>query len=609
MQPHAISLSECNHLKLVERAESTIRTTGPPYVSNQSSSEIIDPLTLPALPMANAFSSPDFVPPPPPKAPPPSSVQPPQVRPPQAQPPRSNVAPPVHVGGPEVHESPRNDNFFDFESLNRFSSDSAGLAADDHSLAVDEEEAEKKDSIWAQLLPMTLQETPSWMVSLVVHVALILLLALIPLSGQVGSTLSLIIGVGEDAEPGDELSVFEATTDSLEVTESSDPTTAMAEPSVMNLMPEDFAPKLDKPDLTANISIKNGLKGRTGAMKGALLKAYGGTQGTEDAVALGLQWLARNQRPDGSWSLVGPFSEGGITENKPAATAMAMLAFMGAGNTHETGQYSERLEKAIMFLMKLQNAEGFFAEKAAGNQQTYAHAQCTMAICELYGMTGDEKLRDVAQKAVRYCEKAQAKNGGWRYQPREGGDTSVTGWYVMALISARMAGLDVDSEVLERVHQFLDTVQRKGRTNEVNLDGERYAYQSYSTPTPAMTAEGMLCRLYLGWDTKDPRIMGGADLLVSNPMALDEGRISFYYWYYATTTLHHMGGQAWAEWNESMKVVLPKLQVKIGKEAGSWPTGQDAHAAAGGRLYSTCFALYCLESYYRHLPLSEMAPH
>jgi prenyltransferase beta subunit len=471
----------------------------------------------------------------------------------------------------------------------------------------DEESPEATHSIYERLLPVTLKETPSWLISLVVHVAIILLLALIPLSDQIRSSISLLAGIS-DEQGQDELSVFDTQSDSAEA----DPNESLAmnlEPTLNELAVVDVTPSINSlTDLAVPLTITNGLRGRTGAMKDALLKAYGGTQGTEDAVAAGLKWLANNQRKDGSWSLVGPYTDGGVNENKPAASAMALLAFMGAGHTHQSGEYKEVVRKGITFVVKLQNKEGFFADQSAGNQRTYAHAQCSIAVCELYGMTGDKELRDAAQKSIRYAEKSQGKNGGWRYQPREAGDTSVTGWYVMALISARMAGLDVDSEVLERVHQFLDSVQRRAGSNRPDAEGERYAYMSYSAPTAAMTAEGMLCRLYLGWDTKDPRIVEGAEFLVGNPIAMEKDRVSYYYWYYATTTLHHIGGQAWTAWNQSMKEVLPKMQIASGRERGSWPTEEDNHANAGGRLYATCFALYCLESYYRHLPLSEMAP-
>ncbi len=462
-------------------------------------------------------------------------------------------------------------------------------------------------SLVLKWMPFTLKETPSWLVSLTVHVAIVLLLALIPLSERIRTSISLISGMSEAQDIGEKSTIFETATDSAEL-EASQALAAMSDLSVSEINVPDFTPSLTQSDLKIPVTLSNGLRGRTGPMKDALLRAYGGTRGTEDAVQAGLKWLARNQRSDGSWSLVGPYGDGGVTENKPAATAMALLAFMGAGSTHRTGEYKENVLKGIGVLKKFQDKEGFFAEQAAGNQRTYAQAQCTIAICELYGMTGDDELRDRAQKAVRYAEKSQAKNGGWRYMPKEGGDTCVTGWYVMALISARMAGLDVDSEVLERVHAFLDTVQRYGRTTQVNPDGERYAYQAFSMPTPSMTAEGMLCRLYLGWNTKDPRIESGSEFLCSQPISTDKGRISYYYWYYATTTLHHIGGSFWKEWNATMKDVLPELQVGSGKDKGSWSPAGDPHEGGGGRLYTTCFAIYCLESYYRHLPLSDMAP-
>ena len=494
-----------------------------------------------------------------------------------------------------------------FDAFNQFDVNASFPVFSDVVLEREQDErAENPDSSFQQLLPLTLREMPSWLVSLIAHVAIILLLALIPLSQKIRTNFSFFDGMSDAQDIGEEMAVFEVQADSTELETSqvvSTPDLTITESVVPN-----FTPTVTQADLIVPVSLSNGLKGRTGPMKDALLRAYGGTQGTEDAVEAGLKWLARNQRSDGSWSLVGPYNDGGVTENKPAATAMALLAFMGAGNTHKSGAYQDNVLKGIGVIKRFQDKNGFFADQSAGNQRTYAQAQCTIAICELYGMTGDSDLRDIAQKAVRYAEKSQGRNGGWRYQPREGGDTSVTGWYVMALISARMAGLDVDSEVLERVNAFLDTVQRYGRATQPNPDGERYAYQAYSTSTPSMTAEGMLCRLYLGWNTKDPRIESGSEFLCSQPISTDKGRISYYYWYYATTSLHHIGGVFWKEWNDVMKEVLPALQIDSGREKGSWPPEGDPHESGGGRLYATCFAIYCLESYYRHLPLSDMAP-
>ncbi|MFN9911804.1 MAG: prenyltransferase/squalene oxidase repeat-containing protein, partial [Pirellulaceae bacterium] len=252
-----------------------------------------------------------------------------------------------------------------------------------------------------------------------------------------------------------------------------------------------------KPAVTPEV----GLRGRQGALKSALLAAYGGTAATEDAVKLGLAWLARQQRKDGEWSLRGTYSNGAISENQVAATAMALIAFAGAGHTHQQGDYQKTVERGVRFLVRLQDREGFFAADAPDRHQMYAQAQATIALGELYGMTGDQGLRPVVQRALDFAEQAQGQEGGWRYVPRDDSDTSVTGWFVMALMSGRMGGLSTDRRVLDRVHAFLDRVQSD--------NGSQYAYTSLSSnlPSYAMTAEGLLCREYLGWTKDDPRLI------------------------------------------------------------------------------------------------------
>jgi hypothetical protein len=336
-------------------------------------------------------------------------------------------------------------------------------------------------------------------------------------------------------------------------------------------------------------------------LKSALLAAYGGTAATEDAVKLGLAWLARQQRKDGEWSLRGTYSNGAISENQVAATAMALIAFAGAGHTHQQGEYQKTVERGLRFLVRLQDREGFFAADAPDRHQMYAQAQATIAISELYGMTGDQGLRPVVQRALDFAEQAQGQEGGWRYVPRDDSDTSVTGWFVMALMSGRMGGLSTDRRVLDRVHAFLDRVQSD--------NGSQYAYTSLSSnlPSYAMTAEGLLCREYLGWTKDDPRLIKGCEILARQPISAELNERSYYYWYYATQALHHFGGEPWRKWNAAMRDVLPAMQIRDGREKGSWPPQNDEHASAGGRLYTTCFAIYCLEVYYRHLPLYGLA--
>jgi hypothetical protein len=170
---------------------------------------------------------------------------------------------------------------------------------------------------------------------------------------------------------------------------------------------------------------------------------------------------------------------------------------------------------------------------------------------------------------------------------------SVTGWFVMALQSARMAGLEVPSPTLERASKFLDEVARDG--------GSRYAYRIRDGATLTLTAEGLLCRMYLGWERSDPRLQNGVQYLLQNLPTWDEQNV--YYWYYATQVMHHMEDSPWRIWNGEMRKMLPEKQVKRGRERGSWDPNNDRWGGEGGRLYTTCLSLYVLEVYYRHLPL------
>ena len=123
------------------------------------------------------------------------------------------------------------------------------------------------------------------------------------------------------------------------------------------------------------------LSGRQRGSKNVLLGRYGGTSTTEAAVELGLKWLVKQQKSDGSWSLVGPYKDGGGSENDAAATAMALLAFQGHGDTTREGAHSRTVIKAWNWLLKTQQKDGRFAGNMGSeqNQKLYTHAQCTIA--------------------------------------------------------------------------------------------------------------------------------------------------------------------------------------------------------------------------------------
>ena len=282
-----------------------------------------------------------------------------------------------------------------------------------------------------------------------------------------------------------------------------------------------------------------------------------------------------------------------------AATALALNAFLGAGYTPNDGKYADNVRLGLAYLLKRQDNEGFFAGREPSRQQMYAQAIATITFCEAAGMTGSSEYRTAGQKAIKFAEWSQSKLKGWRYDPRIDADLSVTGWYVMAFVTGKKTGFVVDEEIFQSVGTFLDSVQHD--------EGSRYAYKEYDPPSLSMTAEGLLCRIYLGMGKTNTALMRAIrdDLLPNAPRA-DEPMSSVYYWYYATQVLHHFGGSAWVQWNDAMKSVLPALQEKVGPDAGSWDPGKDQFGPSGGRLYTTCLNIYCLEVYYRHLSMYSL---
>ena len=340
--------------------------------------------------------------------------------------------------------------------------------------------------------------------------------------------------------------------------------------------------------------------GRRPEARAYLVRQEGGTIETEAAVARGLEWLARHQSPDGRWSLHRFHLTRGCrrrcshpgTNSDVAGTALGLLPFLGAGQTHRSGKYRRHVLRGVQWLLAHQRPDGAF--RPMGTGQMYSHGLAAIAVCELYGLTQDSRLRLPAQKAVDYIVQAQHSQGGWRYLPGQAGDTSVTGWQLMALRSAQVAGLRVPQSVFDRANRFLDRCQ----TNSL---GSLYSYMPHGGVRVALTAESLLCRMYSGWTPRHAALREGCLWLLAEhpPQAR---KTDMYYWYYATQVMHHMGSPYWPEWNEQMREILVRTQETRGHAAGSW-TPQGGHDRAGGRLYMTSLAICCLEVYYRHLPL------
>jgi hypothetical protein len=487
------------------------------------------------------------------------------------------------------------------------------------------EQATEEEQDEEELRPATrgfLTEMPAWAISMLVHIVALLTMALI--AGESTQVEKPTVITSSNSEEEEEFSEFEEEDMPEDQPEEvTDPvadvmvTTEVAvEPVEVATLADDLeaaplaveltdfgsetAPASDMMSTIGAIGgTGGGLGGRANAAK--IAAASGGGGDTEAAVDRALKWFAKHQMPDGGWSFdlqacpscMGKCSHSGGSRkgDRTGATAMALLPFLGRGYTHREGPYKKVVEGGIGFLVQRAIQGKGKAYDGAGN--LYSQGLTGIALSECYAMSQDNRLAAPTQAVLNFIMQAQdPQGGGWRYSPRQPGDTSAVGWQIMALKSGNMAYLQVNPLTVKKAVEFLDFVQSDY--------GAAYGYLDKSSPSPTRSAVGLLCRMYLGWKKDHPGLQEGAKRLAAKGPDKD-----LYYSYYATQIMHHMEGDMWISWNNKMKTMLLKAQSNKDHEAGSWHEGVNGgHGAeAAGRLYCTSLATMILEVYYRHLPI------
>ena len=413
---------------------------------------------------------------------------------------------------------------------------------------------------------------------------------------------------------------------------------------------------------------KLALAQRSGSARGETAVAKGGSPSSEAAIERGLLWLARHQAANGSWSFehsycTDPFghpsqqclcrTKGYIEGHTKASTSIALLPFLGAGNTHLNGPYKEVVYRGLEQLkitldielkeLHLENPD--FVSTFSGD--LYGYGITALVMAEAFGMTGDPDLERYVNALSVFLARHQHPLGGWRYELGQPGDITVTGWQVVALKSSQLAGAPVHSDIFRQVDHFLDSLtppafsrrpaQAQVVVNQaggINRDPTRYHYlasfanSTTREPSECTSAVGLLCRLYTGWNKNDPRLLQGVNqLLKSNT----HPALLLYRNFYLAQILLHIDHPSWDQWNRRNRDFLVRTQVTettrmdqrnpaFGSplcEIGSWyltnPRGatknaiRDRHLAPAGRLAHTALAILTLEVYYRLLPVYKPA--
>lgn len=345
--------------------------------------------------------------------------------------------------------------------------------------------------------------------------------------------------------------------------------------------------------------------------KSELVRRGGGDETTEAAVEAALAWLAKAQSADGRWN---PALHGGGREERAQGqdrggvgadadtgmTALAILALQGAGNTHQRGPYRENVQRGLEYLLRAQGRDGSLAGGASHFAAMYCHGMATLALSEAYALTSDARIRPFLERALAYTLAAQhPSQGGWRYKPGDLGDMSQFGWQALALRSAESAGIRIPEKNRQGMQKFLGLVSSGTHRGLA-------CYRPEEAVSPTMTAEALTCRFFLGHRRDDASVNEAAQYLLRHLPSRNE-QPNFYYWYYGTLAMYQVQGEPWKEWNAAIRRELLSTQIREGSHAGTWPT-DSMWAGYGGRVFTTSLGALCLETYYRFLPLDEIAP-
>jgi hypothetical protein len=305
-----------------------------------------------------------------------------------------------------------------------------------------------------------------------------------------------------------------------------------------------------------------------------------------EAVHRGFAYMKSQQQPDGS---VGEDGRGRYARHV-GITSLCGLAWMADGHLPGRGEYGDQVAGALRFVLDNSTETGLLAADTSHGPM-YGHGFAALFLGEIYGMNPDDnRVRDALVRAVDLIIGTQNDEGGWRYNPVPyDADISVTICQIMALRSARNAGIKVPKQTIDRAVEYVHRCQ--------NADGGfKYMLQAGGSAWPR-TAGGVASLFYAGM-YEDDSIPRGLDYLMKNalPGRRSAGQAHYFYGhYYAVQAMYLAGGEYWQQWWPAIRDELLARQAN----SGEW---LDHHA---GGAYATGMALIILQMPKRYLPIFQ----
>lgn len=340
------------------------------------------------------------------------------------------------------------------------------------------------------------------------------------------------------------------------------------------------------------------------------LTESGGSPECERAVSQALEWLKTQQNEDGSWGKSHKGAMTGLallcflgrceTPDSPFYGDNVMRGILYLIELSKKNKYG-------LFTTKPEQISGAYEHGIA----TYALGEMyTLARMGSKSLPG---MREAFERGVQIIIEQQNAAGSWQYYTKgmtEGkkvpnSDLSVTGWQYQALKAAMHTSLKINGlkQSVDKAVKYLESTQTKdGGFGNPNREVH---YNQYS-----LTGVGALGIQTLG-RAKSPAVRKGIafayDLFNKEPPDWNKNA-NLYCWYYYAQIFFQNGGEEWAYWN---KVALPQIlanQTPKGNwkaETFDWQAGSTAAAGGDRDLYRTTMCTLMLEVYYRYLKVGD----
>ncbi|NLE56766.1 MAG: terpene cyclase/mutase family protein [Planctomycetes bacterium] len=317
------------------------------------------------------------------------------------------------------------------------------------------------------------------------------------------------------------------------------------------------------------------------------------TPETQDAIDLGLEYLARMQSRDGAWRHSG--SWGG--RYPTAMTALSGLTMLANGNTATQGKYAQNVSRAANFLLASAQPSGLIAREEESSSSMHGHGFAMLFLGQLCGMEEDnekqERIAAVLRRAVELTARSQSRRGGWIYRPDSSDDEgSVTVTQLQGLRASRNVGITVPKQVIDQAMKYLDM-------STLPDGGISYRADRQGGSRPPITAAAVACWYNAGlYDY--PSAVKALDYCKQR-VGNGEARTASFsgHYYYAHL---YMAQIMWLSSKENWEWYFPTMRDwLIAQQApdGSW------EGDGVGKVYGTAVATFILQIPYGYLPILQ----